>query len=70
MLIISMATAPLFLFASFIACCVFRGRPATHFGVIRPAISASSGHQFRCDPVSRFGVVRPSFSFFVSDVAA
>lgn len=50
--------------------CEFRGRPATHFGVNRPVISASSGHPFRCDPVSRFGVIRPSFSFFVSGAAA
>jgi hypothetical protein len=50
--------------------CIFRGHPATHFGMSRPRVSGSSSHPFRCESTARFGIVRPSFSFFVSGAAA
>ena len=37
--------------------CAFRGHPATRFGMLRPPISASSGHSFRSHPATYDDVI-------------
>jgi hypothetical protein len=37
--------------------CAFRGHPATRFGMLRPPISASSGHSFRGHPATYDDVI-------------